>query len=706
MDNHKDDLQVNLFSNADTAINDNTLTNREDLTFVKQKAKSQKRYYNNIKCFRSELQEVNFMSFGELFDGFTTIKIITFSYTLSFIDKLVKRFNEAEIIIGVPFMLQKSRITQDVISDGLSNSQYVKDNLYKYENIIKMMKDGNLQLKVPKIAIDHRKMYILSADDGRTRVIYASANASECAWNGGQNEHVDYDDSRYAYEEAMKDFEAAWDLSCNVPFSVLPVSKIEAEKEDLVDTNIIVKEVKEVGRLTLLEEADMEPLVSIDRVEYIVEMDNLKEKYKTIMGNLHASDGKILLVPKTIDKFKQNYRKHLDLQRVKVNVINERYPKIRIDYDNDKILLNEDVLDLNPKAENVKSDLQQLVKVFSNFDNFIDHNGALGFTHFKLMSTMFISPFIAHLRCCAFCRDIGTQSMPLFLLLYSEGSNCGKTFMVKFILKMMTGKNLQPIPKVECNKDGLQALLAGSGTPFFIDEIDNPWIARIKDIIKSSDRCEQAGNDKQPMIVMASNNVVEPEEPIRKRLVYLKFDAGLSSTVDKSAYESSGKAIINRMDNALYREYLRRIYKKVNDLIDYMYDDTQEIPDSWYPDIFKLSSETIIEIFNDFGVQIPGCFKVVSWNEDYSMSASYDALWKLKEIYKVNKDSFIIKDNFVIIEFGAEDAKKVRSIVHTLPEELEPRLISTRENVTLSVKKDCLEKFLGIKLRKKFLGLF
>ena len=214
---------------------------------------------------------------------------------------------------------------------------------------------------------------------------------------------------------------------------------------------------------------------------------------------------------KTIDKFKQNYRKHLDLQRAKVNIVHEGYPELSIDYDNDRILLNEDVLDLNPKTENVKSDLQQLAKVFSNFDNFIDHNGALGFTHFKLMNTMFVSPFIARLRCSAFYRDIGTQSMPLFLLLYSEGSNCGKTFMVKFMLK---------------------------------------------------------------------------------------------------------------------------------------------------------------------------------------------------EIYKVNKDSFIVKDDFVNIEFGSEDAKKVKSIVHTLPEELEPRLASTRENITLSVKKDCLEKCLGIKLRKKFLGIF
>ena len=188
MDKHEDDLQVNLFSNDDSFTDDaeDVVINRKSLAIVKHQVKNKKRDYDAIKCFKSELQEVNFMSFEELFDGFTTIKIITFSYTLSFIDKLVERFKEAEIIIGVQFMLQKSRITQDVISDGLSNSQYVKDNLYKYENIIKMMKEGNLQLKVPKIAIDHRKMYVLSADDGRTRVIYASANASECAWNGGR----------------------------------------------------------------------------------------------------------------------------------------------------------------------------------------------------------------------------------------------------------------------------------------------------------------------------------------------------------------------------------------------------------------------------------------------------------------------------------------------------------------------------------------
>ena len=51
-------------------------------------------------CFKNELIGVDYLSTEELFDGYDTIKAITFSYELKFIDKLLENFANAKVIIG------------------------------------------------------------------------------------------------------------------------------------------------------------------------------------------------------------------------------------------------------------------------------------------------------------------------------------------------------------------------------------------------------------------------------------------------------------------------------------------------------------------------------------------------------------------------------------------------------------------------------
>ena len=72
-----------------------------------------------------------------------------------------------------------------------------------------MIAKGDLNLRTSNYILDHRKIYLLKSDDGRTRVIKASANMSGRAWNGEHIEHYEYDDTPFCYEEYEKDFETA-----------------------------------------------------------------------------------------------------------------------------------------------------------------------------------------------------------------------------------------------------------------------------------------------------------------------------------------------------------------------------------------------------------------------------------------------------------------------------------------------------------------
>ena len=203
------------------------------------------------------------------------------------------------------------------------------------------------------------------------------------------------------------------------------------------------------------------------------------------------------------------------------------------------------------------------------------------------------------------------------------------------------------------------------------------------------------------MIAMASNDVVDPDLPIRKRLVYLKYDAALPSNTDASAQESSGKAIINRMGNAFYREYLRRMILKVNDIVDYIYD-AKDIPDGWYPDVFKISSEVILSIFEDFGIEKVPCFRELTWNKDFALSAGYEAVEEIRRLYDTSRKNFIIKDDIIIIELGSDTTSKRRleAIANTLPSEVNAKLTPGRDSCTLRMDRKPLEALLGFKFRR------
>ena len=72
-------------------------------------------------CFKNELIGVNYLSTEELFGGYDTIKAITFSYDLKFIDKLLENFANAKVIIGGAFFTQKDINMQKLLAAALAD---------------------------------------------------------------------------------------------------------------------------------------------------------------------------------------------------------------------------------------------------------------------------------------------------------------------------------------------------------------------------------------------------------------------------------------------------------------------------------------------------------------------------------------------------------------------------------------------------------
>lgn len=508
-------------------------------------------------------------------------------------------------------------------------------------------------------------------------------------------EHYSYDDTLFCFDEYSKRFDTFYSCCKALPLDVITAK----HTDDPFKSNAIIKEIKEKNEVIVLEHMreDAEP----DSVKYAIDYEKIKGRYDAFVGdtNLKNKQGLFEISPKTLKKFELNLNK----ESLKAKNINPQsdYPRLKFDYENLRAFIDDEELNLEPSPDEVKRDIDELLALLENFNDFVGDKEKIKHTHFKLLNAIFASPFHAKIRCTAYFKNISTTSLPMFLLAASSSANCGKTFVITAILKMMSGKRLVNLNTESCKSTFIRDIQAGyCSLPVFIDEIDNAYISRLKNIIKSPEECEKHQLQDQPMILFASNDALDPDETLRKRMIFLRFEGALPSNIDQNAYKGRGNAIISRLSTALYREYLHRMLPKISELLDLMIQGDTD--DTWYPDVMLISSNALLEILDDFGYARASYMRPLSFNADYSVNASFiaqDSLNEIAEFYKHDKSAFKISKKQVTIELGTDsDSKnKCKNWANTLPAEMKAKILSTKDKNQLILDRAELEKRLGIK---------
>lgn len=659
------------------------------------------------KIYNVELKNISYKDVEELFFGFNEIRSITFSYDIKFVNKIMKMFDYGEIILGGRFMTRRDselhKLTAEayLLAENMTLSEMAADAVRKEKDLVKMMGEGALSIRSPKYIIDHRKIYLLKADDGRTRVIKGSANMTSGAWSGNQLEAYEVDDTYEAYEAYMEDFETAWKLSDDIPEDVVGSVKTDIPEKDIP----VIKEVVKTQKAIVLEKPE-DGVEVYEKIKYTIDADKIMEKNKELVSNVKtkSKNGYIEIVPNLVKKISVKAK---SLRRqVEIKEKNIRYPELTFDFNLGEAFLDDEKLDLNPKEEEVKNDISLLFEAFDNYKkDFIGETDRVRDSHYKLLNILFSSPFHAKLRCVADIKNIPTSSLPLYTLLASKGSNSGKTFMTELILKLMTNKDLRAFSvKTITTGEIDDKLTQYKGVPIFVDEIDGPYYGRLKEKIKNSHHCELSQREEQPLFVFASNCVSDPEEPERKRMPFLRYSAGLKTDIDPLSYDGISKNMRAKVSNALYREYLRRMIKEVDELIDYMIK-SSNIADDYYPDMMQISSKTLIDIFKEFGYDLPDYARELNWNDDFSYHAKYiskDAIEGIKKLWENEPKCFIIKTNVIMITSGTDKGSRkiLESWANSLPVEFEAKYSDKKDMSQITVNRLELEQALGFRFSK------
>ena len=144
--------------------------------------------------------------YEDLFRDFDELRVITYSYGLNFVRDMVKKFSYVEMIVGNSDLIDK-KLAEIMLHQKYPNSfgniiynqKYVCDYIRENDYLIGRVRNGSFRIFTPHELCSHEKLYLLHSDDGRTRVIFGSANFSSAAWKNQQLENISYSDDQEAY---------------------------------------------------------------------------------------------------------------------------------------------------------------------------------------------------------------------------------------------------------------------------------------------------------------------------------------------------------------------------------------------------------------------------------------------------------------------------------------------------------------------------
>ena len=165
---------------------------------------------NELEVVQLRFVDSSFTNAEELFSGFDHLRVITFAYSLGFVTRMLKHFKTVEIILGNEAMVKYDA------KEVMAFQTAALKQIHRHEELISRVKDGTVRIWIAKEILAHEKIFILSSDNGRTRVIAGSANFTARAFSGNQREFIGYfDNDPLAYEYYQQEYDFMLDTSTN-----------------------------------------------------------------------------------------------------------------------------------------------------------------------------------------------------------------------------------------------------------------------------------------------------------------------------------------------------------------------------------------------------------------------------------------------------------------------------------------------------------
>ena len=620
------------------------------------------------------------LTWQELFSGFDSLHAITYSSGIGFVYQLLEQFKTAEIIFGCDDVISYS--LQEVMAYQCKLIERMRDTASKMKtDLVGRIEDQSLRFYVARTMLSHEKIYLLSADDGRKRVIMGSANMSFSAFTGKQRENICYVDGDQAYDWYM---DCYTDLKENSTDQIIKESLLCADSEENLEELPISRTVRTKKAVVIqpVEEQNEEVIFALD-------VKNMAAQLKPSVPKPDKK-GKILLSPEKI----KSIRRQVVANKTKERELRSEYPKLDVYPDEGYVELNGKKLDLHPSNEEISNDVSLFFRYMEGYKKFHGDIDGLQHRYFEFANWFFCSPFMGCMRDMAVRYNQNTLPYPVFGLVYGQ-SKAGKTSFLETLLKMMIGQKTK-LSAPDFTRSSIENLKRTvHGAPIIVDDLTNTrFNQHAIETIKNDDFGVSEHLTQYPAVVISANEDVKAVAPeVIRRTVICRVQAGLTNT---EVMKSSVVRVVQReVGTAFYREYLRRMLDIVPDLMEQMKSDSSESA----PDILEVSSRILVDIFTEYQGTIPPYIRVLTLEDYFSekVTGSY-AIKTIRSAWETSRNSFEIITGANELRYNAGATWEADRILKELPETLEAH--KSRDWLVMNLAE--AKEFFGINFKKRF----
>lgn len=458
----------------------------------------------------------------------------------------------------------------------------------RHLHILAKVHEGKARFRVLRNYIAHAKLYLLSADDGRHRVIVGSANLSERAFSGRQPETlVSFDDSEEAWQHYSRMYREIRDSASD---SVeIPEERITRAEIDIVDTPVM-----DTKSPTLVIEP---PPQSEARVPVQIQK---VEKVAAVLGPSLSA-----VIPPTRNG-RQSITPDIRRQIARVSLVKSveevEATYFHIDRLNRTASLSGKPFPLTYQDESVRKDAELLVNYFENYSAFEGDVARHQRDYFILMSWFYFAPLMSDLRSLALIEDSDIIRYPQFCVVFGK-SNCGKTTLIDTLMMSMF-RRVHTIEKRQFTTAKLRGLQETyKRFPVVFDDIGKTaFNAHGKDMIKDE---LQPNAEEFPCFTISMNNDSHsfPDEVVKRSLMIYTTTALPQYDEERRQQLFAGiQAMRRELSGDLYRRYLVEVMDALED---------DKLPEDW----LALSSGILSGIIGESIGRRPSWCDRITWND-------------------------------------------------------------------------------------------
>lgn len=639
----------------------------------------------NLDVVKMEFLEAETLSWKELFSGFDTLHAITYSSGIGFVYQLLEIFQKAEIVFGCDEVISYS--LQEIMAYQCKTIERLRESASKRKiDLIARIEKGTLRFFVARNVLSHEKIYLLSAENGRKRVVMGSANMSFAAFGGKQRENISYIDGDKAYNWY-------WDCYCQL--------KEESTDEVAQESLLCADDAENLEQLPIARTIQVKKALVLqpvqeakEEVRFVLDIKNLAAKFSAAVPKPDKK-GKLMLSPEKM----KTIRRQVVAGKTKEKELQSEYPQLEIFPDEGLVRLNDATLDLQPSHEEVAKDIGLFLKYMDGYEKFNGDKKGMQRRYFEFANWFFCSPFMACMRDMAVRYNQNLLPYPVFGLVYGQ-SKAGKTSFLETLLKMMIGQKTK-ISAPDFTRSSIEGLKRTvKGAPIIVDDLTNTrFNQHAIETIKNDDFGVADGLLHYPAVVISANEDVKAVAPeVIRRTVICRVQAGLTNT--QVMQSSVVRTVQREIGTAFYREYLRRMLPIVNDLLEALKDDDSESA----PDILARSSQVLLDLFAEYCErEVPDYVRLLSLEDYFSekVTGSY-AIKTIQDAWRTSRSSFEISEKNNELRYNAGATWEADRILKELPETLEPH--KSRDWVVMDL--DEAKKFFEIDFKKNWLDRF